>query len=265
MTFPLFQVDAFTDERFRGNPAAVCLLDRPVTAAWMQSVAAEMNLAETAFTLPLDDVLTLRWFTPTTEVPLCGHATLATAHVLWQTGRVPTDDDVTFSTLSGSLRCRCDDDRIAMEFPAEPITPAVASVVPVQLDDALRGSAREIAQGTNHYLVELDDERAVRALRPNLDVLAKLDVNGVIVTAPSDDDAFDFVSRYFAPRVGIPEDPVTGSAHCMLGPWWAERLGKIELVGHQVSERGGVVRVRVDGTRVELSGNAVTVLRGELL
>ncbi|HZR12893.1 MAG TPA: PhzF family phenazine biosynthesis protein [Acidimicrobiia bacterium] len=265
MSFPLFQVDAFTDERFRGNPAAVCLLDRPVTAAWMQSVAAEMNLAETAFVLPLDDVLTLRWFTPTTEVPLCGHATLATAHVLWETDRIAADEDATFSTLSGALRCRRDDERIAMDFPAETPVPEVATVTPVRLDDALRGTARDVVRGTNHYLVELDDEATVRGLRPNLDVLAKLDANGVIVTARADDDRFDFVSRYFAPRVGIPEDPVTGAAHCMLGPWWAERLGKIELVGHQVSARGGVVRVRVDGTRVELSGSAVTVLRGELL
>jgi PhzF family phenazine biosynthesis protein len=152
-----------------------------------------------------------------------------------------------------------------MDFPAEHAKPAVASVTPVRLDDALRGTALQVFRGDRNYLVELADERTVRELRPNFSLLTRLDASGVIVTAPSDDERFDFVSRYFAPQVGVAEDPVTGSAHCMLGPWWASRLGKIEVVGHQVSSRGGVVRARVEGDRVRLAGRAVTVLRGELL
>ena len=267
MSVPIFQVDAFTDLRYRGNPAAVCLLDRALKPAWMQAVAAEMNLSETAFVLPARDgeTFALRWFTPTTEVPLCGHATLAAAHVLWETGRVPAGDGAVFNTASGPLDCRLVDGEIEMDFPAEPALPAVASVTPVRLDDALRGAALQVLRGERNYLVALADETAVRELRPNLAVLARLDAMGVIVTAPSSDGRYDFVSRYFAPQMGIPEDPVTGSAHCMLGPWWAARLGKIEVVGHQVSARGGTVRVRVEGDRVRLGGRAVTVLRGELV
>jgi PhzF family phenazine biosynthesis protein len=265
VTFPIYQVDAFTGERFRGNPAAVCVLDRPVKSAWMQLVAAEMNLSETAFVLPSGDAFSLRWFTPTTEVPLCGHATLATAHVLWESERLPTSAVATFNTASGRLACRRIDDEIEMDFPAEFAKAAVASVTPVRLDDALRGTALQVLRGERHYLVELADEATVRELRPNFSLLSRLDANGVIVTAAAADDQFDFVSRYFAPQVGIAEDPVTGAAHCMLGPWWAQRLGKIEVVGHQVSSRGGVVRVRVDGDRVRLGGRAVTVMRGELL
>jgi PhzF family phenazine biosynthesis protein len=271
MTLPLFQVDAFTNERFRGNPAAVCLLDRPADPAWMQSVAAEMNLAETAFVVPREDACSLRWFTPTTEVPLCGHATLASAHVLWETARLGSDDPARFDTASGALECR----RVAtstgaqaeieMDFPAERSEPVIGTGGPARLADALHATARGIARGRTHYLVELADESAVRGLRPDLGLLAELDANGVIVTAASDDARFDFVSRYFAPKVGIPEDPVTGAAHCMLGPWWAERLGKLDVVGHQVSTRGGIVQVRVDGDRVRLGGQAVTVLRGELV
>jgi PhzF family phenazine biosynthesis protein len=265
VTFPLYQVDAFTDERFRGNPAAVCVLDRPVKPAWMQLVAAEMNLSETAFVLSSEDAFPLRWFTPTTEVPLCGHATLATAHVLWESGRLQGDAVAAFNTASGRLVCRRAEGDIEMDFPAEHAKPAVASVTPVRLDDALRGTALQVFRGDRNYLVELADETTVRELRPNFSLLTRLDASGVIVTAPSDDERFDFVSRYFAPQVGVAEDPVTGSAHCMLGPWWASRLGKIEVVGHQVSSRGGVVRARVEGDRVRLAGRAVTVLRGELL
>jgi PhzF family phenazine biosynthesis protein len=263
--FPLYQVDSFTGRRFRGNPAAVCVLDRPVKSAWMQLVAAEMNLSETAFVLPSDDKFSLRWFTPTTEVPLCGHATLATAHVLWESERLADDEVAAFNTRSGPLECRRVDGEIEMDFPAEHAKPAVASVTPVRLDDALRGNALQVLKGERHYLVELVDEGTVRSLQPNFGLLARVDASGVIVTAPSDDERFDFVSRFFAPQLGIPEDPVTGAAHCMLGPWWAQRLGKVEVVGHQVSSRGGVVRARVAGDRVRLGGRAVTVLRGELL
>jgi PhzF family phenazine biosynthesis protein len=265
VTFPIYQVDAFTGERFRGNPAAVCVLDRPVKSAWMQLVAAEMNLSETAFVLPSSDAFSLRWFTPTTEVPLCGHATLAAAHVLWESERLPAGAVASFNTASGRLDCRRVDGEIEMDFPAEFAKPAVASVTPVRLDDALCGTALQVFRGETHYLVELADETTVRGLRPDFSLLSQLDANGVIVTAAAEDDRFDFVSRYFAPQVGIAEDPVTGGAHCMLGPWWAQRLGKIEVVGHQVSSRGGVVRVRVNGDRVRLGGCAVTVMRGELL
>jgi PhzF family phenazine biosynthesis protein len=271
MSVPLYQVDAFTNERFRGNPAAVCLLDRPADAAWMQSVAAEMNLAETAFVVPRDDAFSLRWFTPTTEVPLCGHATLASAHVLWETARLGPEDPARFDTASGALECRRDATAtgakagIEMDFPAERAEPELGTDGTARLADALRATALGIARGRTHYLVELTDESTVRGLRPDLGLLAELDANGVIVTAASDDARFDFVSRYFAPKVGIPEDPVTGAAHCMLGPWWAERLGKLDVVGHQVSTRGGIVQVRVDGDRVRLGGQAVTILRGELV
>jgi PhzF family phenazine biosynthesis protein len=228
----------------------------------MQHVAAEMNLSETAFLVPEGDGYGLRWFTPAVEVDLCGHATLASAHVLWETGRLSSAAPARFHTKSGLLTATRDGDRIVLDFPAVPVERCEP---PAGLSDALGGASRGVFRNRMDVLVEFDSESAVRDLKPDFGRLAGMPVRGVIVTAPSADSQFDFVSRFFAPASGINEDPVTGSAHCALGPFWAGRLGKHDLVGRQVSQRGGVVRVGVRGDRVHLGGRAVTVLRGELI
>jgi PhzF family phenazine biosynthesis protein len=268
VTLPLFQVDAFTAAPFAGNPAAVCLLDREVAPGWMQQVAAEMNLSETAFVRPAgsgdDAAFGLRWFTPAVEVELCGHATLASAHVLWSEGRVPAGRPIRFQTLSGELCANDRDGTIELDFPATP--PATADP-PAGLLEALGESARTVRWvGRSRFddLLELASEAAVRGLDPDFGRLRQVSTRGVIATAVSDADGFDYVSRFFAPAVGIDEDPVTGSAHCALGPYWAGRLGRADLTGFQASRRGGVVRTRAAGDRVLLGGQAVTVLRGEL-
>ena len=258
----IVQVDAFTDRPFAGNPAGVCVLAGPADATWMQHVAREMNLSETAFLHPEGDGFHLRWFTPTTEVDLCGHATLASAHVLWSEGHLAPDAQARFQTLSGVLTAERRGDGIELDFPAEPAVPVAP---PPDLIEAL--GVEPIAVGRNRvdFIVEVADEAAVRSARPDMARLATVPARGVIVTSRPDDPAFDFVSRFFGPATGIPEDPVTGSAHCCLGPWWGERLGKEDLIGIQASARGGVVRVRLAGTRVKLLGQAVTVIRGELV
>jgi predicted PhzF superfamily epimerase YddE/YHI9 len=253
---PIHQVDAFTAEPFRGNPAAVCLLEEPLPDAVMQAVAAEMNLSETAFLLREGDAWRLRWFTPATEVDLCGHATLAAAHVLGE-------EAPRFLTKSGELRARRRDDGwIELDFPALPPREEPA---PAGLLDAL-GTA-PVYTGTSRFdrLVELESEDAVRAVAPDFVRLAAVDTRGVIVTSRAAGDGFDFVSRFFCPAVGIDEDPVTGSAHCVLAPFWTERLGRAELTGFQASARGGVVRVRVEGDRTLMAGQAVTIMEGALL
>ena len=268
MTRPLFQVDAFTAEPFAGNPAAVCLLeDEDADPGWMQRVAAEMNLSETAFLRPRAEAgrYVLRWFTPAVEVELCGHATLASAHVLWTEGLADAAQELRFDTASGPLAARRDGDgAIWLDFPA---TPAAPVDPPAGLLEALGAvAARWVGLGRFDYLVELEDEAAVRALAPDVRRLAGLGVRGVIVTAAAGGPGgHDFVSRFFAPGAGIDEDPVTGSAHCTLGPFWAERLGRAELTGFQASARGGLVQVRPRGDRVLLGGRAVTVLRGQLV
>lgn len=261
MPIPTFQVDAFTDRPFRGNPAAVCLLEKPADPAWMQDVAREMNLAETAFLSPREDGFDLRWFTPCVEVDLCGHATLASAHVLWSEGVLPVETPARFHTASGVLTAFRHEDWIELDFPAEP---AEAVVLPDELLDAL--GARALWSGRNRLddLVEIADPDELAALEPDFGAVRRLTHRGVIVTCRSATPEYDFVSRFFAPAAGIDEDPVTGSAHCCLGPFWAERLGKTTLVGYQASARGGVVRVEARGERVGLFGQAVTVLRGEL-
>ncbi len=256
------QVDSFTAEAYRGNPAAVCVLDKPGDAEWMQLIAREMNLSETAFVYPENDGYHLRWFTPATEVNLCGHATLASAHVLWQDGYLRSDQQAQFQTLSGKLTAGKDGDWIEMDFPAEPES---AADPPEVLARALGAPVRYVGRNRLDYLVELDDEATVRGLRPDMALLRNIDARGVIVTSRSEIKEFDFVSRFFGPAVGIDEDPVTGSSHCCLGPYWAARLGKERLTGFQASARGGVVRVRLDGDRVRISGQAVTVMRGELV
>jgi predicted PhzF superfamily epimerase YddE/YHI9 len=264
---PIFCVDAFTDEPFRGNPAAVCLLDQPLDAAAMQRVAAELNLSETAFVVPRHDGFDLRWFTPTTEVELCGHATLASAHVLYESGRLAGDEPARFHTRwRGELVGSSAGDGIALDFPA-----AASTVVdpPPGLAAALRVDPVVVGENDLHHVVEVAEATTVRRLAPDLGALTTLrGVEAVCVTAAGDEPGIDFVSRYFAPRHGVDEDPVTGSAHTSLGPWWAERLGRNGLVGRQVSARGGTVRVEVGAPspgRVTLVGGAVTVWRGELL
>ncbi len=256
------QVDAFTSTPFTGNPAGVCVLPGPGKAEWMQRVAREMNLAETAFLYRKQDGFSLRWFTPTVEVDLCGHATLASAHVLWEEGYLPQDAQARFHTRSGLLTADRKGAWIEMDFPATPARPADA---PAELAQALGVEFLHIGQNQFDYLVEVDSEATLRALKPNMSLLERVPVRGVIVTSRSASAEFDFVSRFFAPQSGIPEDPVTGSAHCTLAPYWAERLGKTEMRAYQASARGGVVGVRVNGERVGISGQAVTTLRGELL
>jgi PhzF family phenazine biosynthesis protein len=262
MGLPLFHVDAFADRPFTGNPAAVCLLERPAEEAWMRQVAAEMNLSETAFVCPGADAYSLRWFTPTVEVALCGHATLASAHVLWETGRLRPEQPARFTTLSGLLTVTQTETGIDMDFPAKPIEPAAA---PPELARALGVPLQEVGKNGMDYLVRVESEAVLRGLKPDLHLLAQLPVRGVIVTSRATTPGFDFVSRFFAPASGVNEDPVTGSAHTALGPFWRTRLGKDEFRAYQASARGGVVGVRVCGERVVLSGRAVTVLRGELL
>lgn len=261
MSLPLIHVDAFAPTPFAGNPAAVCLLERPAEAGWMQAVAAEINLPETAFVVAQADGFGLRWFTPTIEVDLCGHATLASAHVLWEEGRLAPAMAARFHTRSGVLTAARCDDWIELDFPSEP---ARAEEAPAALLGALGVAAKWTGRNRFDWLVEVDGEGTVRGLAPDLVRLAEVPTRGVIVTASGDDVRHDFVSRFFAPRAGIPEDPVTGSAHCCLGPFWSARLGRSELTGYQASRRGGTVRVRVGETRTVLAGQAVTVVRGTL-
>ncbi|HWB82636.1 MAG TPA: PhzF family phenazine biosynthesis protein [Bryobacteraceae bacterium] len=260
MGIRIVQVDAFTNRPFAGNPAGVCILEAPAPEPWMQAVAREMNLAETAFLMPREDGYGLRWFTPTVEVALCGHATLASAHVLWEERRLPDAKQARFHSRSGLLLADRRGDWIELDFPAKLVS---RSEAPPELLAALGVTAAFIGRNEFDYLVEVDSEETVRALAPDFTALRKLPVRGVMVTARGNAD-FDFVSRFFAPGSGIDEDPVTGSAHCALGPYWAERLGKKEFAAYQASPRGGILRVRVKDDRVLLGGQAVTILRCEL-
>lgn len=262
MEIPLFQVDAFTDQPFAGNPAAVCLLPEDRDDHWMQAVAAEMNLSETAFLLKQDDGYRLRWFTPKIEVDLCGHATLASAHVLWSESRVPLEREIQFHTNSGLLKACCRGELIEMDFPSEPESEVEP---PPGLLEALGVSAKYVGKNRFDYLVELVSEEELRAMTPDFAQLGRIEVRGVIVTSRSASPEYDFVSRFFAPWAGIDEDPVTGSAHCCLGPYWQKQLGKDEMIAYQASARGGVVQVRMAGNRVMLGGQAVTVMKGSLL
>jgi PhzF family phenazine biosynthesis protein len=258
----MYVVHSFADRPFAGNPAAVCFPASEPKEDWMQQVAAEMRLSETAFLTPVKDGYRLRWFTPAVEVDLCGHATLASAHVLWETGRLRPGTQSRFHTRSGLLTVDQTEQGMTMDFPARQAEPCREWD---DLPEVLGAKARFIGKNGMDALVELENEQAVRSLQPDFTVLEKYPVRGLIVTARSDDQKYDFVSRFFAPRAGVPEDPVTGSAHCCLGPYWAERLGKQDLVGYQASARGGVVQVGVRGDRIELGGRAVIVLSGEWL
>jgi PhzF family phenazine biosynthesis protein len=264
MAIPIFQVDAFTGEPFKGNPAGVCLLREPAAAPWMQNVAAEMNLAETAFLLAEGDGFRLRWFTPKVEVKLCGHATLATAHILWEQGSLSPDREARFETLSGLLTARRDGDLIELDFPARPPLPE-----PPAWADAVVGAlgVKPVAIGMSaeDVVFEAEDEATVRDLAPDLAALRSLPARGVIVTSRGADRRFDFVSRFFAPAVGVDEDPVTGSSHTVLVPYWAKKLGKTSFTAFQASARGGVLRLKLAGDRVKIAGRAVTVIKGEIV
>ena len=263
MAIRIVQVDAFTPTPFGGNPAAVCILPSAPAEQWMRDVAREMNLSETAFLTPENGGYRLRWLTPAVEVDLCGHATLASAHVLWQDGHLPEDRQARFYTRSGLLTADRRGEWIEMDFPAKIAT---ACEAPPQLLPALGVvSARFVGRNAFDYFVEVDSEAALRSLAPDHSTLRKLPVRGIIATARGETPGFDFVSRFFAPGSGIDEDPVTGSAHTALAPYWAGLLGKAEMVGFQASSRGGVVKVRVNGDRVILGGQAVTVMTADLL
>jgi PhzF family phenazine biosynthesis protein len=261
MTIPLFHVDAFTDRPFAGNPAAVCLLPAWMEDRWLQAVAREMNLPMTAFLVHRPHAFDLRWFTPKLEVPLCGHATLAAAHVLGRHGHLP-GREVRFATKSGPLKAVLEEGGIELDFPLIPEQPAEA---PPGLVEALGVVPRYVGKNSFDFLVEVASEAVVRGIAPDFQRLAALPGRGIIVTSRSAEARFDFVSRFFAPALGLDEDQVTGSAHCCLADFWQKRLEKTTFVAFQASARGGVVNVRVVKDRVFLSGKATTVAKGELL
>ena len=260
MSVNIVQVDAFTAKAFGGNPAAVCILAGPADEQWMRDIAREMNLSETAFLHPENGGYRLRWLTPAIEVDLCGHATLASAHVLWQDRHLAPDAPAKFHTRSGLLTCVKRGEWIEMDFPAKI---AEKTEAPGQMAEALGTDLVWVGRNQFDYLVEVADEKTLLGIKPNHHLLRQLPVRGVIVTAKGTE--YDFVSRFFAPGSGIDEDPVTGSAHTALAPYWGRKLSKAEMVGYQASERGGVVKVRLEGDRVILGGQAVTVMRAELL
>lgn len=259
MRAPIFQVDAFTSKLFAGNPAAVVVLDSFLPDQTLAAIAAENNLAETAFLVREGEDYRIRWFTPAVEVPLCGHATLASASVIL-TRLEPGRQTITFRSASGPLMVRRDGDGYVMNFPARKAAPVNP---PVELAIALGTEPAEVLADRFNYLAVFAEANAVRNLSPNFDRIAKLDRDGVIVTAPGD-GPYDFVSRYFAPAKGIPEDPVTGGAHCTLTPFWANRLGKTEMRAFQASRRGGELRVTALGDRVELAGHCAFYLEGHI-
>lgn len=260
----IHQVDAFTRVPFAGNPAAVCVLPGPASDSWMQAVAKEMNLSETAFLRRRseDGGFDLRWFTPAVEVDLCGHATLASAHVLWETGVLDAGQEARFHTRSGLLTARREGDWIEMDFPSLPARPSEAPAGLLEAVGVINPVA--VARSRFDYLIEVVDATAVRRLSPDFGRLGQVESRGVVVTARSDREGFDIESRFFAPAAGVDEDPVTGSAHCVVAPWWAEKLNRNEFVAYQASARGGTVRLRLENDRVRLGGQAITVLEGEL-
>jgi len=255
----IFQLDSFTTRRFAGNPAAVVLLESFPEESVMQAIAAENNLAETAFLVPVESNYRLRWFTPVTEVPLCGHATLASAAVVMERLELKRTQTI-FHSASGPLTVTRTGTTYVMDFPARPCEPVAA---PPDLTAALGVVPVEVFANAFNYLTRLDSERSVRALTPDMSLISNLDRAGLIVTAPGDEE-YDFVSRYFAPKKGIPEDPVTGAAHCMLTPYWSELMGKTEFRAYQASRRGGEIICRLNGDRVELKGACVFYLEGEV-
>jgi PhzF family phenazine biosynthesis protein len=261
-TLPIFQVDSFTSKPFKGNPAGVCLLNEQMSESWMQNVASEMNLSETAFLLEQKDGFNLRWFTPAVEVDLCGHATLASAHVLWEERILKPEDTARFFSRSGPLYARRKGSWIELDFPSDPPKPADE---PDGLSGVLGARPIHVERCGLGYLLELGSEDELVGLKPDFSRLNQITDCAIIVTCRDVSGKYDFLSRFFAPTFGIDEDPVTGAAHCALAPYWAAKLGKKEMTGYQASARGGVVRVKPEGERVYLSGEAVTVLQGSLI
>ena len=261
MKLKIFTVDAFTHIPFAGNPAAVCLLDEEVSDGWMTDVAAEMNLSETAFLLKKEDGYSLRWFTQKVEVQLCGHATLASSHILWTKNFIPKSEELRFHTLSGLLTVKYIDGEYEMDFPAYASKQSEGNE---KLTDALGIEPVRIYEAEHQYICEMASEEDVLKVSPSFETLMGLEKFGTIATAQSKGD-YDFISRFFAPSKGINEDPVTGSAHCALAPYWMERTGKNNFTAYQASERGGVIKLKVEGARVLLRGSAVTITEGELL
>lgn len=261
MGCPIFIVDAFTKEAFKGNPAAVCLPIKNVNTEWMQSVAAEMNLSETAFLKKNERGYDLRWFTPEIEVDLCGHATLASSHILWEEGLLPEKEKAFFNTLSGTLTAEKKSDKIELNFPSKS-EKKISEYG--KLQSVLGANFVYAGKSGYYYIIEVETDDIVKNLKPDFGALKEITEFGIIVTSKSSSDEYDFVSRFFAPSVGINEDPVTGSTHCVLGPYWIKKLNKKNLRAFQASKRGGVLNIKVEGDRVHIAGNAVTVMKGEL-
>jgi len=256
----IYQVDAFTEKPFSGNPAGLCVLNEKMDEKLMQNIACEMNLSETAFLIKEDQGYNLRWFTPNSEVDLCGHATLASAHILWEKGYLKKDREAKFSTKGGLLTAKMNEGWIELNFPA---LPEKRTETPLELLEALGVEAIYVGKSKFDYLIEVESEEIVATLKPDFMRLLNVPARGVIVTSKS--RKYDFASRFFAPKIGVSEDPVTGSAHCCLGPYWQKKMNKDEFVAYQASERSGVLKVKVVNDRVLISGKAVTVLEGELL
>jgi PhzF family phenazine biosynthesis protein len=262
----LYHVDAFTEVPFKGNPAAVCIIEDDHSDQWMLQVSADMNLSETAFIRKQTDGYGLKWFTPKKEVSLCGHATLATAHILWEEGLINPTERIELHTLSGKLTANRNGKVILLDFPARKVSPIENSnSISLAIGDVPTFTNIFITERGTIYLLEYDDEKIVRDLHPDFNELLKTDARSVIVTSRSSSTEYDFVSRYFAPAVGINEDPVTGSSHCCLAPYWAAKLGKVILTGYQASPRGGFVQCKYIGDRVQIGGKAVTISKGELI
>jgi PhzF family phenazine biosynthesis protein len=260
----IFQVDAFTHLPFTGNPAAVVLLEGPADDGWMQKVSMEMNLSETAFLYRESESFHLRWFTPRVEVDLCGHATLASAHILWEEGLLSPNDQARFLTKSGLLTAERKGDWIELNFPSDEIQEPVSARDAEIIEKAIKVKPLFIIRTRFDFMVEVGSEEVVKGLNPEMELFQKLPGRGVVVTSRSASSGFDFVSRFFAPNVGINEDPVTGSAHCFLTPFWSNKLNKIDMIAHQISGRSGIIKVRQKGDRVFLAGQSVTILRGIL-
>jgi PhzF family phenazine biosynthesis protein len=258
----IFQVDAFTTEPFNGNPAGVCILDEGPSATWMQNIAMEMNLSETAFVFPCSDRLCIRFYTPSSEIDLCGHATLSASHILYESGRFRDDEPICLSSKAGELRIRKNGEWITMNFPAYPVSKAE---IPAEFESVTGIRPSEFYRSAFGWsLVLLNSEEEVRLLAPDFSMMKNSEFGDLIVTAVSEDPAYDFCLRCFAPAVGIDEDPVTGSAHCALVPFWHSKTGKKEFVSHQVSKRAGILKVALKEDRVEISGQTVTIFKAEM-
>lgn len=258
----LWQIDAFTDTAFSGNPAAVCLLQKEISETWMLKVAAEMNLSETAFLLPNEDYFNIRFFTPKVEIPLCGHATLASAHFLYESGLVNKSDKIDFRAPGGNFIIRNEAGYIKINFPSDTHS---KMEIPAKFEEAMGFPAQAFYRGKNWYMAVVENEDFVRNAKPDFEKMKQYGFGHTAITAKSTNTGYDFVSRCFAPDMGINEDPVTGSVHLLLGQYWKEELGKSELMAYQASQRGGELKLQIDDVRSEILGEAVTVMKATLI